>query len=92
MNYKKMMLLAIEEERDARLFRHRYIEMEQEVVVWKMPQFDLLKEKVDEMVDKINQKQSLIIDLRRNGGGYGGTLLRLLGSFFETDIKIEDDN
>ena len=86
------MLLAIEEERDARLFRHRYIEMEQEVVVWKMPQFDLLKEKVDEMVDKINKKQSLIIDLGGNGGGYGETLLRLLGSFFETDIKIEDDN
>jgi C-terminal processing protease CtpA/Prc len=86
----EIMKLAIDEERDARLTRHRYVELGQEVFVWKMPQFDLPKEKVDEMTNKFRNNKTVIIDLRGNGGGYEDTLLRLIGSFFDKDVKVGD--
>ena len=88
-NYEEVGRLEIQEQRDARLRRHRYIEMD-DVFIWKMPQFDLTKVGVDEVVGKFRKHKALILDLRGNGGGYQETLLRLLGSFYENDVKVGD--
>lgn len=88
--YNEITRLEIEEERDARLRRHRYVEMQDDVFVWKMPQFDMPKEKVDDMVNKFRNHKAVIIDLRGNGGGFEETLLRLIGWFVETDVKVGD--
>ncbi|HEU4479914.1 MAG TPA: S41 family peptidase, partial [Pyrinomonadaceae bacterium] len=45
---------------------------------------------VDDMVGKFRKRKALILDLRGNSGGYEETLLRLLGSFFENEVKVGD--
>ena len=89
-DYNEYMRLILEEEKDARLRRHRYIEVGDDLFIWKMPQFDLSKEKVDSMVSKFRNRKAVVIDLRGNGGGSEETLLRLIGSFLPADLKVGD--
>jgi C-terminal processing protease CtpA/Prc len=80
--------LIREAENEARLNAHRYYEIGDEVFVWKMPQFDLTKVGVDEMMDKARKRKALILDLRGNGGGSEETLLRLIGNFIDHDVTV----
>ena len=82
--------LIREDENESRLHRHRYIEIGEDAMIWKMPAFDLDKNKVDEMGDKFKTRKGLILDLRGNGGGAEETLLRLIGNLFDHDIKVGD--
>jgi C-terminal processing protease CtpA/Prc len=82
--------LVRESENESRLHRHRYVELGEEVFVWKMPEFDLLKDKVDDFADKFRKKKGLILDLRGNHGGYEETLLRLISNFLDHDVKVGD--
>ena len=43
------------------------------------------------MMKKAKNFDSLIIDLRDNGGGYVETMQRLVGYFSATDLKIADE-
>src|SRR6266478_1013601 len=79
-----------ESEAEERANRHRYFEMGDDLFIWKMPVFDLPKDKVDEFAGKFRNRKNLIIDLRGNGGGYEETLLRLIGNVFDHDVKIGD--
>jgi C-terminal processing protease CtpA/Prc len=82
--------MLADEERAARYSRHRYIEMGDDALIWKMPQFDLPEKKVDEMMGKAKGKKALILDLRGNPGGYEVTLLRVMGNIFDKDVKLGD--
>jgi carboxyl-terminal processing protease len=82
--------LIREEENEDRLNRHRYQELGDDLLIWKMPAFDLSREKVDEMMEKARKHKALIMDLRGNSGGAEETLLRLVGNFFKNDIKVGD--
>jgi carboxyl-terminal processing protease len=82
--------LIRESENEDRLHRHRYMDMGEDLFIWKMPQFDMSKEKVDDFVDKFRKRKGLVMDLRGNHGGYEDTLLRLLGNFFDHDLKVGD--
>ena len=42
------------------------------------------------MMNKARGKKALILDMRGNGGGAEETLLRLIGNFFDRDIKVGD--
>ncbi|HYG09251.1 MAG TPA: S41 family peptidase [Pyrinomonadaceae bacterium] len=79
-----------EMEDDAKLARHRYYEDIGGVFVWKMPAFDLQEDKVDEIMSKARGRKAMVLDLRGNGGGAESTLLRLLGHFFDHDVKMAD--
>jgi C-terminal processing protease CtpA/Prc len=76
------------QENQERLDRHRYYEIGEELLIWKMPAFDLEESKVDEMVGRVKKRKALILDLRGNGGGYEITLLRMISNFFDRDIKL----
>ncbi|MCA1566895.1 MAG: hypothetical protein LC803_14870 [Acidobacteria bacterium] len=89
-DYGEFMRLMMEEQRDARLNRHRYYEVGNELFIWKMPQFDLPKEKVDDFVDKFRKHKTVILDLRGNGGGYLDTLVRLIGNVMDREVKVGD--
>jgi carboxyl-terminal processing protease len=80
--------LIREAENEARLNAHRYYELGDDLFVWKMPQFDLSKLGVDEMMDKVKKRKALILDLRGNGGGAEETMLRLIGNLVDHDVKI----
>jgi C-terminal processing protease CtpA/Prc len=75
-------------ENAAQLSRHRYIEIGEDVCIWKMPQFDLSDEDVDKMMSKVKKRKALILDLRGNSGGYETTMQRLIGHLFDHDITI----
>ena len=82
--------LIREAENEDRLHRHRYIEMGDDLFIWKMPAFDMDDAKVDDMVGKFRKRKALILDLRGNGGGYETTLLRLLGNLIDHDVNLGD--
>lgn len=79
--------LIREAENEDHLRRHRYAEMDN-LFIWKMPEFDLERIQVDEMIDKIGKRKNLILDLRGNSGGLEQTMLRLLGNLFDRDITL----
>src|SRR5205823_658198 len=54
-------------------------------------EFDLSDKEVDEMMKRIGMYETLILDLRSNPGGLDKNLRRLLGYFFDHDIKIGDE-
>jgi len=82
--------LIREEENEDKLNRHRYTTIGDGVFVWKMPQFDLAEDQIDEMVERARKNKSMILDLRGNGGGAVTTLNRLVGNLFDHDVKIAD--
>ena len=82
--------LVRESENEDRLHRQRYIEMGDDLMIWKMPEFDLSDQGVDDMMSKAAKRKALILDLRGNPGGAVTTLQRLMGYFFDKDLKIAD--
>lgn len=82
--------LIREGENESRLHRHRYVELSDDVFVWKMPAFDLDDAKVDDMVGKFRKRQALILDLRGNGGGFETTLLRLVENMIDHDVNVAE--
>jgi carboxyl-terminal processing protease len=80
----------IDAEKDAELYRNRFVDFGDELLVWKMPTFVLEREKVNEAMNRARKHKSLVIDLRGNGGGYVDTLLALLGNLFDHDVKLGD--
>jgi C-terminal processing protease CtpA/Prc len=77
-------------ENEDRLNRHRYYEMGDELFIWKMPQFDMEDAQIGDMMGKVKKRKALILDLRGNGGGLASTLQKLVGYFFDRDVKIAD--
>lgn len=82
--------LIREAETDARLNAHRYYEVGKDALIWKMPAFDLPEVKINEMIDRARARKSLILDLRGNQGGDEDVLLKIVGGFFDHDVKIGD--
>lgn len=70
--------------------RDRYYENIDGVFLWKMRGFYMAESQVDDMMGKVKRSKALVLDLRDNGGGAETTLLRLLGHFFDKDVKMAD--
>jgi C-terminal processing protease CtpA/Prc len=58
--------------------------------IWKMPDFAFEPAEVGGRIAKAKGKQTLILDLRGNPGGYVVTLEKIAGYFFDKDLKIAD--
>lgn len=71
------------------LYRHRQEEVG-DILIWKMPQFDLDKQEIRRIMGKARKARALVIDLRGNPGGYEDTLTDLLGYFFDHDLLIAE--
>ena len=80
--------LIRQQENAERLNAHRYYELGEELLIWKMPAFDLEESKVDEMASKAKKRKALLLDLRGNSGGYEKTLLRMVSNFFDRDVTL----
>ena len=74
-------------ERD-RVRGHRFHEAGGDLLIWKMPAFNLEPDEVDSMMNKAAKSKALILDLRGNGGGYEITLLRLIGNVLDRDVQV----
>lgn len=73
---------------ESRLYSHRYYDNVGEVFFWKMPEFDLSEDQVDEMMGKVRNRKALILDLRGNPGGAINTLLRLISHFSDKEVTV----
>lgn len=76
-------------ENNAVLRTHHYVPGKRELFLWKMPDFDI-REANDELMDKAQKSKVLIMDLRGNPGGSIENQQRLIGGFFDHDVKIAD--
>ena len=81
--------LVREAENDEKLHRHRYAEVG-DLLIWKMPQFDLEERQIRDLIKKAGRQKGLILDLRGNGGGSVETLQTLAGLLFDHAVKIAD--
>jgi len=61
-----------------------------DVMIWKVPQFDLSSEDVDKAIGKARKHAALILDLRGNPGGATDSLKLMVGALFDRDVKIAD--
>lgn len=56
--------------------------------ILKLTSFDLSDFKVDKMMDKAENNEALILDLRGNNGGYHDALEQLVGNFFDREVNV----
>jgi len=71
--------------------RPSYFNLTPETIVCRLPEFSLSDDEVDEMMKRIRTSQNLILDLRGNPGGRVSMEQRLVGSFFDHDVKVGDE-
>jgi len=80
---------AVSEDQKA---RHQYllrtIKLSDESILWPLKQFALTAAEIDDTMSKIKNFDNLVLDLRGNTGGLEENLLRLLGYFFDHDVKV----
>ena len=73
---------------EAYLARHRMVNLG-DMLVWKMPAFDMSADEVKtKILRQVRKTPKLIIDLRGNGGGAVETLQTLVGGLVGPDTKI----
>ncbi len=79
-----------ESENESRLYRNRIEKINDDLIIWKMPTFVQSPSEMDSRMDEVRKYKNLILDLRGNGGGYVVALERLVGNFFDHDVKIAE--
>jgi peptidase S41-like protein len=79
--------LMFEEEKQRHVLRQRYLERG-DVMIWKMPIFEIEPDGVDHLMGLARKHKSLILDLRGTPGGYIVTLERMIGNLFDHDISL----
>lgn len=83
--------LLRESEDEDRLSRPRHVEVGDDLMIYKMPDFSISESAVDDMIGKARKRSMLILDLRGNPGGYVKTLEWMMGYFTDKeDMKIAD--
>jgi carboxyl-terminal processing protease len=70
--------------------RTRCEDMGSDLAICKMPEFNLEDEDIHRLLYRARKHKALILDLRDNPGGDEETLTRLLGGFFNHEVKIGD--
>ncbi len=72
------------------LDRQRYVEVGDNLFIWKIPTFEATEQVVEDVMRKARKRETLILDLRGNPGGYVSALQWFAGYFFDKEIKLAD--
>jgi C-terminal processing protease CtpA/Prc len=89
-DYNVYMDMVRKSQQEARLGRDIYLSFRDEVLIWKMNEFDLTEAQVDDAMSRARKHKTLILDLRGNSGGWVTTIQRLISNLFDHDVKIAD--
>lgn len=89
-SYNEYMDMVRKAEREADLGRDRVKAFGDQLLIWKMNEFDLTDLQVDQAMEKAHKYKTLILDLRGNGGGWVTTVQRLVANLVDHDVKIGD--
>ena len=82
--------LVRESETEEHLMRARYLEVGDQLLVLKVPEFSFSQGEVENMTGRARKHTNLIVDLRGNPGGAVDTLKYLVGGVFDKEVKIAD--
>lgn len=77
-------------ENEEHLMRAQFVDLGDELLVLKLPEFIFSDSEVGSMISRARKHRALILDLRSNPGGAVETLKYFLGGMFENDVKIGD--
>ncbi len=77
-----------EEEDDEMLSAERFSTFGDDLIIWKMSEFNLTRDEVDSQIDRVKKRRALILDLRGNLGGAEETLLRVIGNLCDHDVTV----
>ena len=77
-----------DQEDEARLNEHKVVEVNNDVGIWRMPAFDMDQDGIDNTINRVKKYKTLILDLRRNGGGDEKAMLTLIGNLFDRDVTV----
>ena len=80
----------MEKVKEADSGRDRFKSFDDQLLIWKMHEFDLTDAEVDDAIAKARKHKTLILDLRGNTGGRLATTIRVLSNLFERNLKIGD--
>ena len=80
---------VVEGERAENAYKNYFIKVGT-TLIWKMPSFAIDPADLGRHMDEAKGKETLILDLRGNSGGYVVTLEKLAGYFIPKDTKIAD--
>jgi carboxyl-terminal processing protease len=89
-DYGERMNLVRKSERHTEFGRDRFKSFGDQLLIWKMNEFDLTDTEIDDAMSRAKKHKALILDLRGNGGGWVSTVTRLVSNLFDRDIKIGD--
>jgi len=89
-DYNVYIDLVRKSQRTEQLRRDRYMSFGDQLLIWKMNEFDLTDEQVDDAMSRAKKHKTLILDLRGNSGGWVSTINRLISNLFNKDVKIGD--
>ncbi len=68
--------------------RPQYYEINNEIIICRLPHFNFEEKELSAVVKRIEQFNSIVLDLRGNPGGLQNVLQSFLGYFFERQINI----
>ncbi len=66
-------------------------EVGKDLLIWKMHTFSQSESNIDRAISMARNHKSVILDLRDNSGGSVAILKRMVGSFFDKEVKIADE-
>jgi C-terminal processing protease CtpA/Prc len=87
-DYNDWMEMVRKAEREAQLGRDRFMSFGDQLLIWKMHEFDMDDSEIDAVMSRARKHKAMILDLRGNGGGFVTTITRLVGNLFDHDVKI----
>ncbi len=87
-DYSEYMNFVRKAQRDAEIGRDRFMSFGDQLLIWKMNEFDLTDSQIDSVMARVKKHKALILDLRGNSGGWVTTIERLIANLFDRDIKI----
>jgi C-terminal processing protease CtpA/Prc len=70
------------------VYKTRAIEVNDRLIIWKMPLFGLPESEIKHEVASARKHETLILDLRDNAGGRIDDLRWLIGNFFDHDVTV----
>ena len=72
------------------LERHRLYESDTDLLIWKMPQFNLDREEIGRILKRAAKRSAMILDLRGNPGGSVETLQYMVGGFVDKKVTVNE--
>jgi C-terminal processing protease CtpA/Prc len=70
--------------------RSRFYKLSKQALLWKLVDFKIQPAELNDSLDKIRSYEAIVIDLRGNPGGREDAVERMIGEFFDHDVRVGD--